>query len=576
MALSNTQVQERVKAPKRKAQLVKAIRHEQWLRFHAEECLSKTDASRYLVDSFEPWVKKLLPSDKFEFFLQMLSFPVYTTELCESMQDEMNKVFDSQNSSFTYEFTSAKFEADFRAFLDDTAFWPLWVECAKASMIKNINSIVVVDMPQKADDTAPYFYFMQIDSVIDIDLNRGEITALVANQDDGKVLLVDEERYALFQRKGDKLTFQYQSFHGLGYCPATFFWKKAIRSKEPIVKSSPITPALNNLDYLVYAETARRCLEAYAAFPITVSYASDCTYYEEIDTKKYACTNGWIDTPVSGLHRCPVCEKNKFNGPGTHLQVEAPTSKDQPNNIDAVKQIPAETESLDYWTKRVAELWDEIYYDCVGTGGDTMAQAINKDQVRGNFESKQNILLKIKDNLEASHKFVIETMARLRYENAFLGCSINYGTKFYLQSVTEVQKEYQAAKDAGAPAYQLSYKRKQLDMVNTKGNDVDAQYLNILQNLEPWVDYDIDKVDELGFQAIDPKAYLLKADFSNRINRFESEHGSIIEFGSKLDFATKIKIIYEVLIEYGPTEVPVISQPAMRSAKSSDPNPKNV
>lgn len=563
MALSNEQVLERIKAPQRKAQLVKAIHHEQWLRFHAEESLSREDASRYIED-FDRWVRELLPADKHAFFMKMLSFPMYTNELCTSMQDDLNKVFESQNSSFTYEFTNEQLQADFMAFLADSNFWEEWQEDAKESMLKNINSLVVVDMPQTAETTEPYFYFMPIASVIDIDLSEDEVQMLIANQEDGSVILIDDMRYAVFAKGSDgNFTLKVESFHGLGYCPACFFWQDAIKKNKPLIKSSPITSALNNLNYLVFAETSRRCLESYAAFPITVSFADDCTYYKESNGKRYECNSGWLNMD-GALEVCPVCEKNKLIGPGTHFTVQPPESKDQPNNLDAVKQIPAEVESLDYWTKRTAELWDEIYYDCVGTTGDAMIQAVNKDQVRGNFESKQNVLMRLKRNIEASHKFVVETMARLRYEGSFVKCSINYGSQFYLTSASEAQTDYKSAKDSGVPNYLLAYKRSQVDAANTKGNEVDAQRLKILQYLEPWVDYDINHVDLLGLQAVDPQGYLLKADFSGRILKFESEYGSIVEFGSKLDFKTKIERIYNALLAYGPQTIPTITQPATR------------
>lgn len=482
----------------------------------------------------------------------MMAFPVYTTELSEAIMDELNKVFSSNNSSFTYEFTSDQQEADFQNYLSETNFWQKWIEEAQSGIRSKINSIVVIDLPEEAEETKPYFYFLNISQVVDIDLDKGDQIQAIIYKEDDRLILIDETRYAVFL-KGDKeneYKFKYESFHELGYCPACFFWSDAINRKNPIVKSSPFTPSLNNLDYLVYAETARRCLESYAAFPITVSYAADCTYYEEYDGKRYDCNDGYLLIPDSKPVACPVCEKNKLIGPGTHMQVDAPSSKDDPNNLEMVKQIPAETESLDYWSKRTAELWDEIFYDIVGSGGDTMSQAINKDQVRGNFESKQNVLLKLKKNLERSNQFTIETIARLRYSTSFVKASINYGTEFYLRTASEAQKEYKEAKDSAVPVYLLSFKRQQVDNANTKGNPSDHQRLQILEHLEPWVDLSLKEAKEAGLDAIDKPSYLLKADFSNRIMRFEAEYGSVVSFGSKLDFNTKIERIKSVLIQY--------------------------
>ena len=553
MALSNTQVLDRLKKPLRKQQLTKATQHEQRLSFHAEECLTSNDCSPYLSD-FLKWVKDLLPSDKYRFFQQMMAFPIYTTELSEAIMDELNKVFSSNNSSFTYEFTSDQQESEFQNYLSRINFWSRWVEEAQEGIRSKINSIVVVDLPETAEgeETKPYFYFLSINAVRDIDLGEGdEIKALIFEEED-RVILIDDERYAVFKKNAQtsEYSFYSESFHELSYCPACFFWRDPIKRKYPIVKSSPFTPALNNLDYLVFAETARRCLESYAAFPITVSFAADCTYYEEVDGRRYDCNDGYLMLPDSKPVACPVCEKNKLIGPGTHMQIDPPSSKDEPNNLEMVKQIPAEVQSLDYWTKRTAELWDEIFYDVVGSGGDTMTQAINKDQVRGNFESKQNVLMKLKKNLERSNQFVVETIARLIYGPSFIKASINYGTQFYLRTASEAQKEFKEAKDSAVPVYLLSYKRQQVDSANTKGNPSDQQRLQILEQLEPWVDLSLKEAKDAGLDTIDKQAYLLKADFSSRVMRFESEYGSVVAFGSKLDFNTKIERIKSVLIQY--------------------------
>jgi hypothetical protein len=231
--------------------------------------------------------------------------------------------------------------------------------------------------------------------------------------------------------------------------------------------------------------------------------------------------------------------------------VPFPRSKEQPSNIDAVKVIPAESESLDYCTKRSTELWDEIFYDCVGYGGDDMqSQAVNEKQVRAGFESKQNILIDLKENLETSHKFVIETICRLMYGSSFKSSVINYGTDFYLKSSSEAVAEFKEAKTAGVPQYFVTHKRNQIDSISTKGNDADAERLNILKHLEPWIDLSLSDVKNLGLDVSNREEFLLKADFSRLILKFESEYGSIVEFGSLIDFKTKIDRITKTLISY--------------------------
>ncbi len=297
----------------------------------------------------------------------------------------------------------------------------------------------------------------------------------------------------------------------------------------------------------------------YAGFPIVVSYKENCTYYKEIDWNgnrgNYYCKSGLIDTP-QGVFNCPVCEKNRMLGAGTKFSVTPPKSKDDPNNIDAVRFISTDVESMDYLDKRVSGLKDSVYYACVGNSVEAMTQAINEDQVQGNFESKHNTIMKIAGNMTPSTNFVLYTIAKLRYGVSFVDLSYSYGTRFYLQTAQQAQDEYKSAVDSKVPVYLLGYKRQQVDMANTKGNPVDAQKLEILQDLEPWVDYDINQAKALGMMEIDPKGYLLKADFTSRVKQFEANFGSIVEFGSKLPYATKIDKIKTILFTYGAQAIP--------------------
>lgn len=558
MALFKEQIISLIKEPKAKAQLIKAQKHEQRVKFHAEESTEEGYCSPYFKD-YKDWVSKFLPVDKFEMFVKLMGFPLYTNELVKGISEEYAKVYDSQNSSFTYEFSSETAEADFKDFLREVDFWSNWKDRSAEAMMTSFNSILVIDMPEEPQEVAkPYYYFLNIDEVVDVAINdKGQILYIIAKQTEDTYLVIDEVRYAVFKKTSANDIIQIvDAPHDLGYCPAIFFWKEAIHTRYPITKRSPLTPALTNLDWLLYFETARRCLETYAAYPIMVSFKDKCTYFEKADKGDVYCNSGFIDRGA-GPVACPACSKNKLIGPGTWFKVPMPISKEQPSNIDAVNVIPAETESLKYCTERSCELWEEIFYDCVGYGGDDMqSQAVNEKQVRAGFESKQNILIGLKENLEVSHKFLIETIARLRYGNSFLSCTINYGSDFYLKSSEQAVNEFKEAKSAGVPQYFINHKRNQIDSISTKGNELDGDRLNILKHLEPWLDMSLNDAKSLALDVSNRESFLLKADFSRLILKFESEYGSIIEFGSLIEFNIKIDRIYQKLIEYVKKEYP--------------------
>ncbi len=564
MALSKEQIVSLIKEPKAKAQLIKALKHEQRVRFHAEESTDENECSPYLID-FWAWVARFLPADKFTMFKNIMGFPIYTNELIKGIAEEYAKVYESQNSSFTYEFSSETIESEFKAFLRDIDFWSNWKDESAEAMLTAINSILIVDLPAEAlEEARPYYYFQSIDAVEDLAINAlGGIEYILVKESEESYFFIDDFRYARYQKTSqDNFLEVLSSPHGLGYCPATFFWKESIKKKKPLIKRSPITPALTNLNWLLFFETARRCLETYAAYPIITSFKDKCTYFEQREDQQIYCNAGFIDRGL-GPVPCPACASNKIIGPGTWFKVPMPSSKEQANNIDAVKVIPAERNSLDYCTERSAEIWDEIFYDCVGYGGDDMqSQAVNEKQVRAGFESKQNILIGLKENLEASHKFVVDTMARIRYGSAFKNSTINYGTDFYLKSSSEAVSEYKEAKTAGVPNYFINHKRNQIDSISTKGNETDQERLFILKHLEPWLDMSLSEAKGLQLDLSNREMFMLKSDFSRLILKFESEYGSIVEFGSLIDFKIKIDRINQQLLKYVKEDYPKPKEPA--------------
>lgn len=552
MALSRSEIQEAIKNPKAKGSLAKAVKHEQRLRFHAEEITDYEDASVYKT-VFLSWVKSILPADKAAMFETLMQYPVYTNEIIKAISEEYQKVYDAENRSLTYEFSNDSAHNDFLDYLTEINFWQDWKNESSDALLRAINSILVVDMPVDSAETVPYYYFLPIDEIKDIGLDdEGCIAWLIAQQGTAKnrtYFVLDDESYRIVDKDGNEQTF---SPHGLGYTPACFFWSEPMTKRDPLVKRSPITAALNNLNWLLFCETARRCLELYASYPVYVSFKEKCTYSTVIDDTEVFCKGGVLDLGNARVAPCPVCS-NKYLGPGTHLQVPMPkpSDKNEPNNIDAVKVVPAEITSLEYNQKRSAELWDEIFYDCVGNDSTVVdKQAINQSQVKAHFSSQENILFNLKENLEKSHAFVVETIARLKYGDAFISCSINYGTDFYLKSTEEIIKEYAQAKTAGSPQYFLNYKRAQMDSVATKGNDLDTERLMILKHLEPWLDISLNEAKNLGLDASNREQFLLKADFSRLILMFENEYGSITNFGSLISFQSKIQKIYQKLLDY--------------------------
>jgi rRNA pseudouridine-1189 N-methylase Emg1 (Nep1/Mra1 family) len=119
--LSNQEVQKLYQERPRKKEVEIGITHQDRLRFHTETVISKDKLSPY-YRTYENWIisnkPELLPKDKAERFKQLLTVPLPTIELTESITSQLGNVFTAQDSFFRYDFTNPELEADWLEYQD--------------------------------------------------------------------------------------------------------------------------------------------------------------------------------------------------------------------------------------------------------------------------------------------------------------------------------------------------------------------------------------------------------------------------------------------------------------------------
>ena len=95
----------------RKAAIAKAIRNELRIRMHLELAMTQAEASA-AVTMHSDDVKARIPADRFAGYLSVFQFPVDTNLICGEISEAWKKLFDAQDSSFYYEFTSPDLRDD--------------------------------------------------------------------------------------------------------------------------------------------------------------------------------------------------------------------------------------------------------------------------------------------------------------------------------------------------------------------------------------------------------------------------------------------------------------------------------
>ena len=557
MQLSKNKVQSLIeKRPKRQL-LQNAERHQNRLKLHGETEIESIRTNPAYIELLS-WVESFLTRDKYNRFCQLLRLPVVSLEITQDIYQEYFRIFEGQNPFFNYEFTNPDNSDAFKSYLknglkDFDFFKTIGFEQLKYS----INSILVVDMPSDGEGE-PYYYFIDVSKVIDVKSDKnGTINHLIFEVDSETVAVYDSEAYRIFKRDGTKLIGDpiVENFHGLGYCPASYFWNKNLKGSNTIEKKSPVTDVLGRLDKYLVEDTFKEYADLYGTFPIITTYEELCNF-EGCDngfiSEDFTYIENGIETIKTRKTKCPSCSESEEIGPGTIFEIPAPQTNDDPNLSNPVSVISPDTKSLEYIKAKLEEYADKIREVTIGTRGRVLDEKqVNETQIFGSFESRQNILLSIASSFEAIHKFANDTVARLMFGDSFISSTVYYGDQFFLKSVDNLQLEYAQAKTSGEPDEEIDQIYRQILATKYKGNDERIERAWILYNLNPEPHKTVEQSRKLvDFGAMDQTDFVIKSRFNNFIARFEREQTNVLDFGRELDFDTKINTIYDTLKTY--------------------------
>ena len=566
MALELNQIKQILQKPTKRQTIQKAVNMQRRLRFHTETNVAVSDINQPTT-IFLDWVRQLLPKDKFNTFLHLFKFPLPTPAVVEDVYRELERVFYSRNSSSSYQFTDSELAEDWSQYKKNNLNEPeVWKTTGWKRMQVSPNSILVVDLPQVQTSLhpEPYFYWLEIDAVIDYQtfrLDENQFEWLIFKQPEHRIAVFDDTSIRVYQlnEKNEIQSLISEAKHDLGYCPARFFWSTQLNEKNKDLKKNPITKELSNLDWYLFFSISKQHLDLYAPYPIYSAYEADCNF-ENNETGDY-CDGGFLRNAKGEykilndgtIEKCPCCSEKRIAGPGSFLEVPIPNQSEGVADMRNPVQITTiDKDSLDYNVNECARLKNEIVISVVGSGGTVSEkEAINETQVTANFESKTSVLNALKTNFELAQKFVEDTVCKLRYGGAFISSSVNWGTEFYVFTVTELYSKYKQAKENGASNSELDAISQQILEVEYRNNPLVLQRMLILKQLEPYPHKTLDEVLKLyEKELLNENLVKLKINFSTLVEKFERENINIIEFASNKSMREKIDIITKKLLEY--------------------------
>lgn len=567
MALDLSAIKREIAEPRKRGVISKAVNYQNRIRFHAQAYVTP-NISQPLTDFFA-FVSNLLPSDKVKTFKALFRYPLKTNEITAICFSKLSRIFDGRNPAFNYQFANTEQREDWEYYRQDILHEPeIWPTKGWDNFKTEINSVLVVDMPEVQDPSdpypQPYFYWLPIDKVITYATEGTDdrMAWIIFRLDNKRIAVIDEERYRVFREENNNIgELLVDNPHDLGYCPARFFWNEPISISEPDIKMSPITIELEALDWYLFYYISKKHLDLHGSYPIYSGYEQSCDYRAQNGDH---CDGGFIRDEkdrykldsAGAIERCPKCGNKNIAGPGTYVVVPIPQKaeygEEQPDLRNPVQMLTVDRNSLDYNVAEEERLRNNIITSVTGTNEDiTTREAINEQQVKANFESQSTVLNRIKKGFESAQAFVDETICRLRYGSAFISAKINLGTEFYIYDINRLRERYRIARDSGASEGELDALQNQIIETEYRHNPLQLQRMIILGELEPYrhmTRNEAISLYEKGF--IDDRDLSVKINFPSYIRRFERENTNILEFGKEIPFSKKINIINQKLLEY--------------------------
>lgn len=575
MGYDANKIRKKIAENKRSATLSRAKLHQMRIKFHTVKRVTSFN-SPYIslpLTQFLAMVENILPHDKFVLFKALFRYPIKTNEITEICFDKLSRIFDGRNPAFNYQFINSAQRDDWEQYRLEKLHEPdVWATKGWEFFKSEINSVLIVDVPreQETELPEPYFYWLPIDDVITYkaDPTTGEMDYIVFRRRD-KIVVLDDETYRVWDDSKHTGTIngepEVETPHDLGYCPARFFWNEPISLDEPDVKASPISAELESLDWFEFFHISKRQLDLMGAYPILSGYEQSCDF-TNAENGDY-CDGGFLRDKqghyrldMAGLLlRCPKCGNKRIVGAGSFVEIPVPSAEEnQPDLRNPVQLLTVDKAALDYNVEEEKRLRDDIITAVVGQEEIiTNRDAFNEQQVRANFENVTTVLRRITRGFEAAQEWVDSTICRLRYGRYFISATISYGTEFYLYSTDELRKQYQSAKEAGAPESELDMMQNRILETEYRNDPMQLRRMLILAELEPLRHLSRQEVTNLFDKNLVTEQDLrIKLNFPNFVRRFERENTNIVDFGDAIPYQKKIDTIMAEFRRYADEQKP--------------------
>lgn len=562
MKFAKDQVVEQIKKPKNGTEVSSGNNYESRLRIYTEPKFKHDLKNEEGWREFKKFMGTALSEERDVRITEFIQYPLAVCGITKGLMSDIYKVFNAGNSYFAIDTVKKNGGEKLRKVLEQINL-NRWIEEQGKEVLKNKpNTIVVVD---KNEDGDPYLIPITNDRLLDFKLKEDftelEYVTFIHSKttnEDGeeeiRIALYDDENYnVVLKHKDGTHTLEKHVKHGLDYCPARMFLKERLNSNGELNRRSPLSLVLSKLQEWQLFDLFKFYTDHYAPFPIVEMVRSKCG--------NDSCVKGVIYTEETyfvnderqvkqNTADCPVCKSNNQIGVGAKIMLD-PQEDDEPTASGKFRMISNDISQLNYLKEKLKEIEEYVKLKVVGADNLLSKEAVNEKQVQGSFETKTNVLLAIKNNLDELYEWIAKTVAKLSIGDKPINVTANFGTEWYLISEDELQDRFKTALAIGLPKEEVDMIYHQLIETKYKGNPNKIARLKIINRLNP-CPYDLtkDKIEKRKNKILSQKELVISEKLVTFVKRFELEQGDILEFGENLEADEQFKQIFNIINNY--------------------------
>jgi hypothetical protein len=488
-----------------------------------------------------------------------MTVPIFGKEL-----STYDKAFSAQGFSRYYDIggENQSLEKDFKSYLNsdlgEGRSLKEWMQDIwKEKVNYDPSGVFMIELPSEMDSRPnPYVVYRSITDIHDIEADGKKVEYVIfvdfKTDKDGEYyeyrIIDDAFDYIAIQRDGNiKIQEDKTLPNKWGYVPCVQLSTQLDSVSE--AKTSYIWRAIGVADEYLTDSSIHSVLKKLHGYPIFWMRERGCR----------TCNGeGKVNGTIAGeLIACGSC-----NGSGMSLKKDVSDGIVIPQLTEAgqVDSLPVagyeqpdlatlaeQRVELD-WLKNTIHLaiWsdDEIVSGEATTNGTATGRMLDVQAIY----DKLNVF---SSNAEQVEKFLTDAIGEIRYGSVYNYAIINYGRRYFVRSAYEIEELYQKAKTAELPNSILSAYREELAYIKFGNDPIQLSRQLKLMELEPFLDYSVKQVKEIGVSQGDIYSKLY---FNDYITRYEQEQKPIT-FSTIEEIKKKLEEYNNEKVAQQPTQV---------------------